>query len=81
MMSVSLRISCLQVIFACRKILRLGAGGFTSPKEGVVRTFIAFKNPSPRLGLNPRTLIQWQARYYTAEATFESAYSSFYSGI
>jgi hypothetical protein len=26
------------------------------PKEGVLRTFIALKNPSPRPSLNPRTL-------------------------
>jgi hypothetical protein len=25
------------------------------PKEGVLRIFIALKNPSPRPGLNPRT--------------------------
>jgi hypothetical protein len=32
----------------CRKILRHGADGFTSPSnEGVLRTFIALKNPSP----------------------------------
>jgi hypothetical protein len=31
--------------------------GFTSPlKEGMLRIFIILKNPSPRLGLNPRTL-------------------------
>jgi hypothetical protein len=36
----------------CRKILRHGADGFTShPKEGVLRVFIAFKNPSPSTGL------------------------------
>jgi hypothetical protein len=41
----------------CRKILRHGTSGFTSqPKEGVLRIFIALKNPSPRPGLNPRPL-------------------------
>jgi hypothetical protein len=31
--------------------------GFTSPpKQDVLRIFIALNNPSPRLGLNPRTL-------------------------
>jgi hypothetical protein len=41
----------------CRKILRHGADGFTSPpKEGVLRIFTAFKNPSTRPGLIPRTL-------------------------
>jgi hypothetical protein len=43
----------------CRKILRHGANGFTShPKEGVLRIFIALKNPSPRPSLNPRPLSQ-----------------------
>jgi hypothetical protein len=41
----------------CRKILRYGTIGFTShPKEGVLRIFIALKNPSPRPALNPRSL-------------------------
>jgi hypothetical protein len=41
----------------CRKILRHRTSGFTSHlKEGVLRIFIALKNPSPRLGLNPRPL-------------------------
>jgi hypothetical protein len=41
----------------CRNNLRHGASGFTSPpKEGVLRTFIALKNPSSLPGLNPRTL-------------------------
>jgi hypothetical protein len=40
-----------------RKILRYGTSGFTfHPKEGVLRNFIALKNPSPRPGLNQRTL-------------------------
>jgi hypothetical protein len=40
--------------FACRKILRHGTSGFTShPKEGVLRIFIALKNPSPWPGSNP----------------------------
>jgi hypothetical protein len=34
--------------FTCRKILRHGTSGFTShPKEGMVRIFIALKNPLP----------------------------------
>jgi hypothetical protein len=42
---------------AGRKILRHGADGFTSPpKEGVLWIFIAPKNSSSWLGLNPRTL-------------------------
>jgi hypothetical protein len=37
-----------------RKILWHGADGFTSPpKEGVLRNFIALKNPSPSAGFNP----------------------------
>jgi hypothetical protein len=40
----------------CRKILH-GTSGFTShPKGGVLRIFIALKNPSPLPGLNPRPL-------------------------
>jgi hypothetical protein len=46
----------------CRKILRHGVIGFIShPKVGVLRIFTALKNPSPRPGLNPRHLVQWQA--------------------
>jgi hypothetical protein len=38
-------------------ILRHGDNGFTSsPKEGVLRMFIALKNEQPRPGLNVRTL-------------------------
>jgi hypothetical protein len=41
----------------CRKILRHGTSGFTShSKEGVLRIFVTFKNPSPRPVLNPRSL-------------------------
>jgi hypothetical protein len=41
----------------CRKILRHGTSGFTShPKEGVLRIFIALKNPSLCPGLNARPL-------------------------
>jgi hypothetical protein len=42
---------------ACHKILWHWTFGFTSHlKEGVLRNFIALKNPSPWLGLNPRPL-------------------------
>jgi hypothetical protein len=42
--------------FTCRKILH-GTSGFTShPKEGVLRIFIALKNPSPWSGSNPLPL-------------------------
>jgi hypothetical protein len=45
----------LKGALTCRKILRHGTSGFTShPKEGVLRIFIALKNPSP--GLNSRPL-------------------------
>jgi hypothetical protein len=37
--------------------------GFTSlPKEGVLRIFIALKNPSSRSGLNPRTLVLMESK-------------------
>jgi hypothetical protein len=40
--------------FACRKILRHGADGFTSPpKEGVLRIFIALRNILPSAGREP----------------------------
>jgi hypothetical protein len=63
--------SYLQVIFTCRKILH-GASAFTSPrKEGVLWTFIALKNLSPRPGLNPRTLgpMASTLNNYTTEVT------------
>jgi hypothetical protein len=40
--------------FTCRKILWHGTGFTSHPKEGVLRIFIALKNPSPLPGLNPR---------------------------
>jgi hypothetical protein len=41
--------------FTCHKILRHGTSGFTSHlKEGVLRIFIALKNPSPWPGSNPQ---------------------------
>jgi hypothetical protein len=50
---------CLKYLkgyLTCRKIL-LGTSGFTShSKEGVLRIFIALKNPSPRPDLNLRPL-------------------------
>jgi hypothetical protein len=47
-----------QDIFTCSKISRHGTSGFTTPqKEGVLRIFIAFKNPLLLPGLNPRTLV------------------------
>jgi hypothetical protein len=47
----------LKGFLTCRKVLRHGTSGFTShPKEGVLRIFIALKNPSPRPGLTPQPL-------------------------
>jgi hypothetical protein len=49
----------LKRFFIRRKMLRHGSDGFNFvPKEGVLRIFVALKNLSPRLGLNPRTLGQ-----------------------
>jgi hypothetical protein len=46
-----------QRIFYMLQMLRIGTSGCTShPKEGVLRIFIALKNPSHRPGLNPRPL-------------------------
>jgi hypothetical protein len=47
----------LKGFLTCHKILRHGTSGFTShPKEGVLRIFIAIKNPSRLPGLNTRPL-------------------------
>jgi hypothetical protein len=70
--------------FTCRKILRRSTSGFTShPKQGVLRIFIALKNPSPRPGLNPRplspvasTLITTPPRRPRASSWLSSAKSS-----
>jgi hypothetical protein len=44
-----------EVILTCHKILWHGINGFTfPPKKGVLRNFIAVKNPPPRPGFNPR---------------------------
>jgi hypothetical protein len=46
----------------CRKILRHETSGFIShPKDGVLRIFIALKNPSPRPGFTHNPWVQWQA--------------------
>jgi hypothetical protein len=43
--------------FTCSKFLQHGTSGSTShPKEGVLRIFIALKNPSPQLSLNLQPL-------------------------
>jgi hypothetical protein len=48
----------------CRKILRHGTAGFTFPrKEVVLRIFIAFKNPSSSVGLEPAVSVR--LRYFT----------------
>jgi hypothetical protein len=47
----------MQGSFTCHKVLQHEASYFAShPKEGVLRTFIAIKNPSPQPGLNPHPL-------------------------
>jgi hypothetical protein len=47
----------LEGSLTCCKILRHETSGFTShPKEGVLRIFIALKNPLPLPGLNPQPL-------------------------
>jgi hypothetical protein len=44
----SIFVHTLKGFLTCRKILRLGADGFTSPPyEGLLPIFIALKNPSP----------------------------------
>jgi hypothetical protein len=61
-----------QVIFTFSKILRRGASGFTSlPKEGVVRIFIALKNPSPLPRMGPANLGSngKHTNHYTTEET------------
>jgi hypothetical protein len=51
----------------CHKISRHGTSGFTShSKEGVLRIFIAIKNPSPWPGSNSRPL---GSVHYTTKAT------------
>jgi hypothetical protein len=47
-------LSYLYHSLTCRKILRQGANGFTSPvKEVTVWTFITLKNPLPLAGFKP----------------------------
>jgi hypothetical protein len=58
-MDEGVRISRISIFDSHRKILRHGTSGFTrisNLKEGVLLTFIALKNPSPRLGLKARVL-------------------------
>jgi hypothetical protein len=46
-----------KVLLTCHKILQHGANGFTSPpKEGMLWTFIAHKNLSPSVGIEPTNL-------------------------
>jgi hypothetical protein len=64
-------LSCYAVLLTCRKILRHGADGITSPtKEGVLRTFTALKNPSPSAGFESAMLGSngKHANHYTTEA-------------
>jgi hypothetical protein len=62
----------------CHKILRHGTSGFTShPKEGVLRTFIALKNPLPWLGSNPWPLGPVASTLTTAPPTWLTFSCSF----
>jgi hypothetical protein len=57
----------------CRNISRHGTSSFTShPKEGVLRIFIALKNPLPWLGSNPQPLRSSgkYTNHYTTKATY-----------
>jgi hypothetical protein len=50
----SLRLSYLKGCLTCRKILRHGADGLTSPrKEVILRIFIALENPLQSAGFKP----------------------------
>jgi hypothetical protein len=43
--------------FSCRKILRHGTEGFSSPpKEGVLLIFVAVKSPTSSAGFEPENL-------------------------
>jgi hypothetical protein len=56
------------------KVLRHGAGAFTSPqKQGVLRIFIALKNPLPLTGFEPVNLgsVGKHANHYTTEDDME----------
>jgi hypothetical protein len=58
------------VLVICRKTLRQGVDGFSSPsKEGVMRIFVALKNLSPSAGFEPANLgSSWKhANHYTTE--------------
>jgi hypothetical protein len=60
---LSVSLSYLKGSLTCRKVLRHGANGYTSPpKEVVVQIFIALKNNRSRPGLNPRILDPMAAR-------------------
>jgi hypothetical protein len=53
----SVSLSYLNLFLTCRKILRLGADGFSSPpKEVVIRIFIALKNLSLSAVFEPANL-------------------------
>jgi hypothetical protein len=53
----SIFVHCSKSFLLAVKFLRNGADSFTSPPiEGMMRIFIALKNPSPSPSLNQRTL-------------------------
>jgi hypothetical protein len=50
-------INTLNGSLTCHKILSHGADGFTfPPKEGVLRIFVALKNPLPSVGFQPANI-------------------------
>jgi hypothetical protein len=64
----------------CRKILLQGADGFTfNPKEGVLRIFIAPKNPSPSAGSEQINLVSTgkNANHYTSKASDKTPLMSY----
>jgi hypothetical protein len=69
-MAAEFCLSQLKESLTCRKILRHAADGFTSsPKEVVLRIFIALKNPSLSAGFEPASLESncKHDNYYTTE--------------
>jgi hypothetical protein len=55
--AVRSNINTLNGYLICHKILSHGASGFTfPPKEGVLRIFVALKNPLPSVGFQPANI-------------------------
>jgi hypothetical protein len=72
-MTLALRSNFVHIskgFLTCRKILRCGTDGFTTPpKEGVLRIFVALKNPLLSAGFKPSILGPngKHAKYHTTE--------------